>query len=128
MARAARGPGFIATLQRMFATLVLVAKSRLELVSVEVEEQIAYAANLLVWTLVAVFSAALGLLFLAITILIAFPERYRLAAAGGMTLALVALAGASILVVRTRLKARPRFLVASINELAHDAAAAAPDE
>ena len=127
MARAAREPGFIATLQRLFTTLLLVAKSRLELISVEVEEQIAYAANLLVWTLIALFSAALGLLFLAITILIAFPERYRLFAAGGVTLALVALAGVSILVVRTRVKARPRFLVASINELAHDAEAAAPD-
>lgn len=112
----------------MFATLILVAKSRLELVSVELEEQIAYAANLLVWTLVAVFSAALGLLFLAITILIAFPERYRLLAAGGVTVALIGLAVGAILVVRSRLRARPRFLVASINELAHDAAAVAPDE
>ena len=128
MARAARGPGFITTLQRMFATLLLVAKSRLELVSVEVEEQIAYAANLLVWTLVALFSAALGLLFLAITILIAFPERYRLLAAGGVTVALMVLAGAAMVVVRTRLKARPRFLVASISELARDASSVAPDE
>ena len=128
MARAASGPGFIVTLQRMFTTLLLVAKSRLELVSVEVEEQIAYAANLLVWTLVALFSAALGLLFLVITILIAFPERYRLLAAGLVTVALLVLAGASIITVRRRLQARPRFLVASIGELGRDAAAAAPDE
>ena len=128
MARASRGPGFIATLQRMFATLLLVVKTRLELVSVEVEEQIAYAANLLVWTLVALFSASLGLLFLAITILIAFPERYRLLASGSVTAALIVLAGAAVVIVRTRLKARPRFLVASISELGIDAAAAAPDE
>jgi uncharacterized membrane protein YqjE len=128
MARASRGPGFIATLQRMFATLLLVVKTRLELVSVEVEEQIAYAANLLVWTLVALFSASLGLLFLAITILIAFPERYRLLASGSVTAALIVLAGAAVVIVRKRLKARPRFLVASISELGIDAAAAAPDE
>jgi uncharacterized membrane protein YqjE len=128
MARAARGPGFIATLQRLFATLLLAARTRLELVSVEVEEQIAYAANLLVWTLVALFSAALGLLFLVITILIAFPERYRLIAAGAVTAALIALAAASVVVVRTRLKARPRFLVASISELGRDATAATPDD
>ena len=128
MARASRGPGFIATLQRMFATLLLVVKTRLELVSVEVEEQIAYAANLLVWTLVALFSASLGLLFLAITILIAFPERYRLLASGSVTAALIVLAGAAVVLVRKRLKARPRVLVASLSELGIDAAAAAPDE
>ena len=128
MARAARGPGFIATLRRLFTTLLLVAKSRLELISVEVEEQIAYAANLLVWTLIALFSAALGLLFLVITLLIAFPERYRLLAAGGVSLALLGLAVIAVVTVRSRLRARPRFLIASISELGQDAAAAAPDE
>ena len=94
----------------------------------EVEEQLAYAANLLVWTLIALFSAALGLLFLVITILIAFPERYRLLAAGGVSALLIGLAIAAIFVVRARLKARPRFLVASIGELGRDAAASGADE
>ena len=112
----------------MFATLLLIARSRLELVSVEVEEQIAYAANLLVWTLVAIFCASLGVLFLAITILILCWDRYRLLAAGGVTLALLLMTGGALAVVRSRLRQRPRFLVATISELGHDAAAAAPHD
>ena len=128
MARVPRGPGLVATVRRMFATLLLILRSRLELVSVEVEEQLVYAANLLVWTLVAIFCASLGILFLAITVLILCWDRYRLVAAGGITLTLMLMAIGAVVVVRSRLRQRPQFLVATISELSHDSAAAIPDE
>jgi uncharacterized membrane protein YqjE len=116
-----RERGLIATLKRMFATLVLLAKSRLELVSVEVEEQVAYAANLLVWSMIAIACASLGVFFLGATIIIACWDRYRLLAAGLVTAAFVLMALGAILAVRSRLRQRPRFLAATAAEFERDA-------
>ena len=48
-------------LRRLFATLLQVVRLRFELVSVELDEQVAYAANVLIWILVALFCASLGI-------------------------------------------------------------------
>ena len=108
-------------MRRMFATLLLLAKSRLELVSVEVEEQVVYAANLLIWSMVAIAGATLGVIFLGATIIIAFWDQYRLLAAGLVTTALTLLALLAITEVRSRLRQRPRFLTATIAEFKRDA-------
>jgi uncharacterized membrane protein YqjE len=114
-------PGMIASLQRLFATLLLLARSRLELVSVEVEEQVAYAANLLVWSMAAIACASLGAFFLGATIIIACWDRYRLLAAVLVTVVLTLLALIAVAVVRSRLRERPRFLAATIEEFTRDA-------
>ena len=121
MADDSRQRGLIATLKRMFATLVLLAKSRLELVSVEVEEQVAYAANLLVWSMIAIACASLGVFFLGATIIIACWDRYRLLAASLVTAAFVLMALGAVSVVRSRLRQRPRFLAATVEEFERDA-------
>ncbi len=121
MAGESREPGLIATLKRMFATLLLLAKSRLELVSVEVEEQVAYAANLLVWSMAAIACASLSVFFLGATIIIACWDRYRLLAAVLVTTAFVLMAVGAVSVVRSRLRCRPKFLAATIVEFTRDA-------
>ncbi|MFI4891657.1 MAG: phage holin family protein [Steroidobacterales bacterium] len=121
MAGESREPGLIGTLKRMFSTLLLLAKSRLELVSIEVEEQVAYAANLLVWSMVAIACASLGVFFLGATIIIACWDRYRLLAASLVTAAFVLMALGAVSVVRSRLRQRPQFLAATIVEFTRDA-------
>jgi uncharacterized membrane protein YqjE len=121
MADESRKAGMIASLQRLFATLLLLARSRLELVSVEVEEQVAYAANLLVWSMAAIACASLGAFFLGATIIIACWDRYRLLAAVLVTAVLTLLALGAVAIVRSRLRDRPRFLAATIEEFSRDA-------
>jgi uncharacterized membrane protein YqjE len=116
-----REKGLIATLKRMFAALLLLAKSRLELVSVEIEEQVAYAANLLLWSMVAIACASLGVFFLGATIIIACWDRYRLLAASAVTAAFTILALVAVSMVRARLRQRPRFLAATVEEFKRDA-------
>jgi uncharacterized membrane protein YqjE len=118
----------IARLQRLFATLLLLAKARLELASVEIEEQVAYAANLLVWSMGAIACASLGAFFLGATIIIACWDRYRLLAAALVTAALILLALGAVAVVRFRLRQRPRFLAATIAEFSRDAGAVSRDD
>ena len=115
--------GLIASLKRLFATLIELAHTRLELVSVEVEEQIEYAASLLLWGIAAIFFGSLAVLLLAFLIVIAFWDDHRLLAAGLVTAAFAIIAVIATFVVRARLANRPRFLAATAGELKKDAAA-----
>jgi uncharacterized membrane protein YqjE len=107
----------------MLATLLELGSTRLELVSVEIQEQIEYAASLLLWGIAAIFFASLTVLLLALTIVIACWDQHRLLAAGLVTAAFALIAFIAAQVVRRRLESRPRFLSATSGELRRDAEA-----
>ena len=115
--------GLFDSLKRMTATLLELAHLRLELISVEIEDQIAYAANILLWGIAAIFFGTLTVLLLAFTIVVAFWDNHRLLAAGLVTGAFALIALGAILIVRARLQRRPRFLAATSEEFKRDAAA-----
>lgn len=114
--------GLFASLRRMAATLVALAQTRLELASVELEEQLEYASTLLLWSIASIMFGALTVLLLAFTIVIAFWDDHRLLAASLVTAILALLAVASYLGMRRLLNRRPRFFAATASELARDAA------
>jgi uncharacterized membrane protein YqjE len=119
--------GLFASLRRTLATLIALGQARLELVSVEIEEQIEFAAGVLLWSIAGIFFGSLAVLVLALTIVIAFWDTHRLLVAGLVAAALAGFAGIAVLAVRSRLKNRPRLLGASLAELKRDAAALAPE-
>lgn len=123
MADGAPQAGLLASVRRMLATLLELGSTRLELVSVEIQEQIEYAASLLLWGIAAIFFASLTVLLLALTIVIACWDQHRLLAAGLVTAAFALIALVAALVVRQRLQSRPRFLSATSGELRRDAEA-----
>ena len=118
--------GLFASLQRMLATLITLAYTRLELATVEVEEQLHRAARLLLWSIAAVFFASLTVLLLAFAIVIANWDEHRLLAAGLVTASFALAALGAILGVRQQLRRRPRLLGATVAELARDAATLDP--
>ena len=118
--------GLFVSLRRTFATLIALGHTRLELVSVEIEEQIEFAAGVLLWSIAAIFFGSLSILVLALTVVIAFWDSHRLLVAGLVTLALAAFAAGAVLVVRARLLNRPRLLSASLGELKRDVEALEP--
>jgi uncharacterized membrane protein YqjE len=115
--------GLFESLKRMMATLLELAHVRLELISVEIEDQIAYAAGVILWGIAAIFFGSLTVLLLAFTIVIAFWDDHRLLAAALVTAAFAAFAVTAIVVVRARLRSRPRFLAATSEEFKRDAQA-----
>ncbi|SRR5579871_806555 len=118
---AAPEAGLFATLRRALASLLELGHTRLELLTVELEEQIEHAAGVLLWSIAAIFFGSLAVLVLALTVVIAFWDTHRLLAAGLVTGALAALSLAAVLVVRVRLRHRPRLLSATVAELKRDA-------
>lgn len=123
MATGAPDAGLIASLKRAGATAIELARTRLELVSVEIEEQIECAAQILLWGAAAIYFASLALLLLALTIVIACWDTHRLLAASLVTGAFALTAAGAALAVRARLRQRPRFLSATSAELKTDAEA-----
>jgi uncharacterized membrane protein YqjE len=117
------GAGLFDSLRAMLATLITLAHTRLELLTVEIQEEVHRVAMTLLWSVVGVFTAGLGVLLLALTVVIAFWETHRLLAAGAVTALFLGVALASILVVRRRLATRSGLLSHSIDELRRDAEA-----
>jgi uncharacterized membrane protein YqjE len=108
------------SLRRLLAGVIAIAQTRLELVTTELAAEIQRAVGLLLWVAIALFFGGISVLMIAITIVVATPERYRLLAAGLVVAAFVAGAVGAALVVRRRLRERPPFLAASRDELRRD--------
>ena len=117
------GAGLLGSLRRALSHFVELAHTRLELLSVEMEARLLNSRHVMLWSVVALFSVSLAMLMLAVTVLIVFWDTHRLLAAGAITAFFALTAIAAALVVRHRVRERPRLLAATVNELKRDAAA-----
>ena len=112
--------GVFASLQRVLATLVALAHTRLDLASTEIEEQAERLVSLLMWGVAAVFVGSVALLLCALALVAAYWETHRLLVTIGLALVGLAAAIATILGFVSRIRARPRFFEATLAELAKD--------
>jgi uncharacterized membrane protein YqjE len=117
------GFGLFGSLRRALANLIELAHTRLQLLSVEMEARLLNSRQVMLWSVVALFSASFTMLMLTVTVLIIFWDTHRLLAASLITVFFAILAVAAALMVRHRVRTRPRLLAATINELKSDAAA-----
>ncbi|QNA87966.1 hypothetical protein G4G28_04830 [Massilia sp. Dwa41.01b] len=110
------------TVGRIGTTLVAMARTRLELAAVEVQEEAGRMLGYLAWTLLAAFLGAGALLLMALFVIVLFWDTHRLLATGGMA-GLFALAALLILLkVRAGFAARGPMLAATRAELGKDLA------
>jgi len=112
--------GLFDSIKALLATLVGIAHTRLELLSAELQEEIARVALLLLWGAVALFFAFIGIAFLGLSIVIAVWDEHRLLAAGLMTALFVVLAVAFGVAASRQISAKPRPFNASLGELVKD--------
>jgi uncharacterized membrane protein YqjE len=112
--------GLLQTAKRMLATLIAIVHTRLELFTTEIQEEIYRAAGVLLWGLIALFFGSLTVLMIAVTLLVVFWENNRVLAALLITAAFLLLTLITALLARARLRAKPRFMAASLDELRRD--------
>jgi uncharacterized membrane protein YqjE len=112
--------------QALLATLAGLARTRLELLSVESQELVVRLVLLIVGAVAAVLLAALALGFGAVALVMWAPPEHRAALAAG--LALVFLLAAAVIAWRVRREARLRPFAASLAELERDGRALEPRE
>lgn len=112
--------GIFGSLRALIDTVLAILHNRAELVATEIQEELARFIGVLLWALVAVQAAIVGVILIGITILIAMPAGYRTWAAIALTLAFLILAGVGGLAIRRILRAKPRPFDASLRELEKD--------
>lgn len=117
-----RGPvrQLIASVSGLMATALDIGRTRLELLTVELREEVHRTAEQLVLGLAAVLAAAAGVLFAGLAIIFAFWDTHRILAAVLVTMGFFAVAAITGLLLRSRLRSRPRFLQATLAELGRD--------
>ena len=115
-----RRGGLFDSVRTLAATLVAMGRTRLELLSTEIEEERVRLSSMLLWALVALFCAALCIVLVTLLVMVVFWDTHRLLALGIM--ALLFLLGAAIAwrVVLDKARAKPRLFATSLAELSKD--------
>lgn len=118
--------GLLGSAQNLLASLLGLARTRIELLGTELQEELARLAALLLGALAVVGLAVLGAGFAAAAVLLQLPEADRAGAAAAFAVAFLALAAAAGWALRAAVHTRPRVFDASLTELERDAQALKP--
>lgn len=118
--------GVIESIRSFLASWVAVVKTRVEIISVELEEQREWIEQLVLLAVASLFCVSLGLILLTLLIVLLFWESYRLWVLGGF--AFLYLGGAVLfwVLLRQKLKMKPRIFSSTAAELAKDYATLQP--
>lgn len=110
-------------------TLLAFAETRTRLAANELEEQALRFAEIAIWVVIAFFFFGAGLVFVAVLAVLLFWDTNPELAAGLIALVFFAAGFAGAMMVRMRLRERPKLLEATVAELAKDREriAGAPD-
>ena len=119
---AGRPPGLLALIRHFGATIVALIYTRIELIVTEVEEELQRGVVILVLAILALFFGVLSVLMLAVTLLVIFWDDHRVLVAALITVVFVAITAVLGFFTQSRVRIKPRFLAASIEELKRDRA------
>jgi uncharacterized membrane protein YqjE len=112
--------GLFKSLANLVATIVAIAQTRLELLTTDLQEEMHRVAGILVWTLIAVLAAGIGLFTAALAVIFVFWDTHRVLAAVLVTSAFFVLAIGAGVVLQVKVRTKPRMLDATLAELAKD--------
>lgn len=118
--------GLLHSAQSLLASLLALARTRLELFSTELQEELTRLVLTLIGALVVLLLAALGVAFAGLALIIAIGEQYRSLVAASFALGLIALAAAAWWSLRGLGRDKPRMLAATLAELERDHEALKP--
>ena len=112
--------GFLGSIKALLATFVAMAHNRVELLSTELEEQLARLVAVLIWSITALLCAVVGLTFVAVLILLSVDDHARPLVAGVLAAVFLAIAVGPALLARKLLRSKSRPFNASLTELERD--------
>jgi len=110
--------GIVQSGQALVATALGLARTRLELLSVEMQEVLARLVLLMIGAVAAILLGALALGFGAVALVMAAPAEHRVAVSAGLALAFLAVAALIAWKIAREAKAHP--FAASLAELERD--------
>ena len=113
-------PGLFHSARKLLANLAGLAHTRLELLSTELQEELARLGEILLAAIVSLFFAFLGIAFAAVAVMIAVGKGYRLAVAVLFAVLFLIIGALSAWWMRRVARAKPRVFDASLGELRKD--------
>lgn len=113
-------PGVIESLRGLAATAVGIARTRLQLLSNDLEEQRIRLLHLAVLAAVALFCGALAMLLASVWLVVALWDQYRLWTLGVLTLLYGGGFVLAVLALKARAAERPKAFSATLAELSRD--------
>jgi len=114
--------GLFDSVRTLAGTLLAIGRTRLELLSTELEEERLRLSSMLVWALAALFCAAAGVALVTLFFVVLLWDTNRWLALGIPTLLYLLGAVLSWRVVLAKARAKPRLFSSSLAELSKDRA------
>lgn len=118
--------GLFESLKTLASTLVAIGRTRLELLSIDIEEERVWLTSMLVWTLIALFCAGMSIVLAILFVIVIWWDTHRLLAVAIPALLLMLCAVLAVNVVLGKVRAKPRLFSASLAELSKDHAHLVP--
>lgn len=115
-----RPAGFFHSLNSLAATLVAILQTRADLISTEIEEERERLKEMILLTVVALFCVSLGVLLFTLLVVVVFWDTHRLYVLGGFSIFYLALGLFVGWIARKKGLDKPKFLSATLSELAKD--------
>lgn len=115
-------PGFLSSLRSLGDGLLAAVQGRIELFTVELQEEKFRLIQTFVWICVAVFTCMMAIMFASLTLVYLFWESARLAVLGGLTLFYTGALVAIIIAFRRFLARQPHPFAATLQEIGEDRA------
>ncbi|HEY2987542.1 MAG TPA: phage holin family protein [Candidatus Binatia bacterium] len=113
-------PGFFESLKAVMADFIALLQTRLELLATEFEEEKERLKRTVVLLAVSLFCLGVGVIVATIFVVAIFWDTHRLLALGGCALFYLLLAAILGLTARRTINRKPKFLSATLAELAKD--------
>ena len=114
--------GLLASIRHFGATIIALVHTRIELLTTEVEEELQRGVNILLWMMLALLFGGLSILMFAVTLVIIFWDDHRVLVTALITAVFIITTAVMVYLANAHIKAKPRFMAASIEELKRDRA------
>jgi len=115
-------PGLLQSIHALADSLLATLEDRIELVSVELQEEKHRLIQTFIWISAAVFTGVMAIAFASITLVYLLWESARLAALGGLTLLYTGALVAIIVGFRRHIARQPKPFAATLSEIKGDRA------
>ena len=112
--------GLFKSLSNLLATLIAIAQTRIELIATELQSEVRYSAEILVWTFVAFLAASMAVFAASLLVVVLLWDTHRIIASVGVVVFFVTIAVIAALVLRAKIRGKPRLLEGTRAELAKD--------
>jgi len=112
--------GLLASLRRLLGTFTEILHTRVEIISTELEEEGWRVRQLILYVLTSILFLGLGLLILTLFIVKTFSHANQLYVLGGFAVFYLGIGTIIALMVRHKLKTRPRLFSTTLSELDKD--------